>query len=256
MRTARIMPPAIVPIRAAMRQTARKDAFETFLSGEVVLVALLGAALALFLSKASLRTPYDLPQLRLVLSTLYVVGGGLRRAAHGDRGSASRGAASTSCSAAGSRPISLSWLAFALGPAVVERPESAPSRGPCLGGVLAGWTVHRLRSVRARADRAPTAPPSSSWPLPSPSGCCDLVRRARRPGLPTLDAPGRCTCSRCAAPRWPLLALAQPRRGDRLRRPLPAARRGSRPLARARRDADALRLARLPLRAAGRDAGT
>ena len=61
-----------------MRQeAARRDAFEAFLKGEVALVALLGAALALFLTKASMRSPYDLPQLRLVLTSLYAVAAGL-----------------------------------------------------------------------------------------------------------------------------------------------------------------------------------
>ena len=43
----------------------------------MVLVSLLGAALALFLTKPSLRVPYDLPQLRVVLTSLYAVGAGL-----------------------------------------------------------------------------------------------------------------------------------------------------------------------------------
>ena len=60
-----------------MRQARRRDTFETFLSGEVVLVALLGAALALFLSRPALRTPYDLPQLRIVLLSLYAVAAAL-----------------------------------------------------------------------------------------------------------------------------------------------------------------------------------
>jgi len=60
-----------------VRQARRRDTFETFLSGEVVLVALLGAGLALFLSRPALRTPYDLPELRLVLLSLYAVGAAL-----------------------------------------------------------------------------------------------------------------------------------------------------------------------------------
>ena len=49
-----------------MRQKPRANAFENFLWGEIVLVTLLGAALAIFLSESSLRAPYDLPQLRLI----------------------------------------------------------------------------------------------------------------------------------------------------------------------------------------------
>ena len=60
-----------------MRQPDRESDFEGFLWGEVALVALLGAALALFLSKPVLRNEYHLPELRLILMTLYAVGGGL-----------------------------------------------------------------------------------------------------------------------------------------------------------------------------------
>src|SRR5919199_6379312 len=54
-----------------------RDTFEGFLWGEVLLFALLGAALALFLSYESLRQPYELPHLRLVLTTLFALAGGL-----------------------------------------------------------------------------------------------------------------------------------------------------------------------------------
>jgi signal transduction histidine kinase len=51
--------------------------FERFLQDQLLLVCLLAAALALFLTKASLRKPHDLPNLHLTLMTLYAVGGGL-----------------------------------------------------------------------------------------------------------------------------------------------------------------------------------
>jgi signal transduction histidine kinase len=123
-----------------MRQVARKNAFETFLSGEVVLVTLLGAALALFLTKASLRQPHELPELRLVLTTLFAVGGGLialltaiRFAVEGRRFDLMLGA--------GFSLLSLSWVFFAIGPAVSGRDGSATDGWANLLGMLLGWAV-------------------------------------------------------------------------------------------------------------------
>ena len=46
-----------------------KDAYQAWLWGEVLLLGLLGAALALFVTYPSLRDTYELPQLRIVLDT-------------------------------------------------------------------------------------------------------------------------------------------------------------------------------------------
>jgi signal transduction histidine kinase len=46
-----------------------RDAYQAWLWGEVLLLSLLGAALALFVTYPSLRDTYELPQLRLVLDT-------------------------------------------------------------------------------------------------------------------------------------------------------------------------------------------
>ena len=53
-----------------MRQTDARKEFEAFLWDEVALVALMGAALALFLTKQTLRGTWDLPQLRRSLEVL------------------------------------------------------------------------------------------------------------------------------------------------------------------------------------------
>lgn len=123
-----------------MRQGARRDAFETFLSGEVVLVSLLGAALALFLTKSSLRVPYDLPQLRVVLTSLYAVGAGLLALLTAIRFTVEQRRFDLLLSC-GFTLISLSWIVFAVWPAVVERTEDGMEPWGCLGGVLAGWAV-------------------------------------------------------------------------------------------------------------------
>nr|MDP9491833.1 hypothetical protein [Actinomycetota bacterium] len=51
-----------------MRQDDR-DAYQAWLVGELLLVGLLGASLALFLAYPDLRSTYDLPSLRLALDT-------------------------------------------------------------------------------------------------------------------------------------------------------------------------------------------
>jgi signal transduction histidine kinase len=51
-----------------MRQE-RNDDYQAWLWGEVLLIALLGAALALFVAYPTLRNTYELPQVRLVLDT-------------------------------------------------------------------------------------------------------------------------------------------------------------------------------------------
>jgi hypothetical protein len=54
-----------------------RDPVEAFLWGEVLLFALLGATLALFLTTPALRTSYHLPELKVVLATLFAVTSGL-----------------------------------------------------------------------------------------------------------------------------------------------------------------------------------
>ena len=124
-----------------MRQTTRRAAFETFLSGEVVLVALLGAALALFLTKASLRAPHELPQLRLVLTTLYAVGGGLIALLTAIRFSI-EGRRFDLLLCCGFSVLSLSWVAFAIAPTIgSDAGSSSGDWAASLGGVLVGWAV-------------------------------------------------------------------------------------------------------------------
>src|SRR5919109_566832 len=54
--------------KSEMRQDGR-DAYQAWLVGELPLVGLLGAALALFLAYPDLRTTYELPSLKLALDT-------------------------------------------------------------------------------------------------------------------------------------------------------------------------------------------
>jgi signal transduction histidine kinase len=136
-----------------MRQTRGRDAFESFLSGEVVLGGLLGATLALFATTPSLRQSYDLPQLRLVLTVLYVVGGGLIALLTATR-FLLEGRRYDLMLCFGFTVSSLSWIVFAIGPAVVDRTEAGVESWATLGGLLAGWTVLAAAPfVRGGAER-------------------------------------------------------------------------------------------------------
>ena len=56
-----------------MRRPAPGNRFDAWLFGELLLVALLGSAMALFLTSPSLRNTYELPEGRLVLDTVVVL---------------------------------------------------------------------------------------------------------------------------------------------------------------------------------------
>jgi signal transduction histidine kinase len=62
----------VLPTRVTVRRDDR-DAYQAWLWGEVLLLGLLGAALALFVTYPSLRESYELPQLRLVLDTAVTI---------------------------------------------------------------------------------------------------------------------------------------------------------------------------------------
>ena len=58
-------------------QRQERDAYETWLSGEVLLFGLLGAALALFIDYPTLRHAWEAPALALVLDTAITLAGGI-----------------------------------------------------------------------------------------------------------------------------------------------------------------------------------
>ena len=82
-------------------QRNAKDTFESWLVGELLLVALLGSATALFLTNPALRNTYELPEGRLVLDTAVVLAATIV-AILAASASRSKGASSTCCSRPGS----------------------------------------------------------------------------------------------------------------------------------------------------------
>jgi signal transduction histidine kinase len=73
-----------------VRRTGSRDDYQALLLGEVLIFGLLGAALALFLATPSLRTAYELPQLRLVIATAITLAAGFVAILAGARFAAER----------------------------------------------------------------------------------------------------------------------------------------------------------------------
>lgn len=121
-------------------EQATPNEFERFLWGEVLLFALLGAALALFVSYPVLRTPYELPQLELVLVTLFALAGGLVFVLSASRYSV-EGRRRDVLLCAGFFTTALAWLAFSIAPAVAEVPGRRTEMWASIVGRSLGWTL-------------------------------------------------------------------------------------------------------------------
>jgi len=114
----------------------RRDRFESFLWGQVLLVGLLAASLALFLTYPSLRTPYHLPGLHLVLATVFMLTGGLVAVLAATRFTVD-GRRFDLVLASGFAVGALSWLAFDVVPGLRGREAfAASSIGDALGWAL------------------------------------------------------------------------------------------------------------------------
>ena len=119
----------------------QNDAYQTWLWGEALLLALLAAALTLFIAYPSLREPYELPDLRLVLDTtvmltalVVAVLAGIRVAVDG------RWADVFLC--AGFSAAAATHLAFAVLPVLIVGHERAPVEGWAWhGGRIVGMTL-------------------------------------------------------------------------------------------------------------------
>lgn len=124
----------------------RQDRFESFLWTHLALAAVLGTTLVLFLSIPSLRTPYSLPDLRLVLATIFMLVGGFIAALSAMRfGIEGRRFDLLVC--LGFLVISLSWLCFTVIPVVAGAQESAAS----ISGRMVGWAaIAAAPAVRGR----------------------------------------------------------------------------------------------------------
>jgi signal transduction histidine kinase len=114
--------------------------FEGFLWGQVLLFGLLGATLALFLSYPTLRAPYALPQLKLVLATVYMLAGGLVAVLTANR-FAVEGRRYDLFLCCGFTVTSLTWLAFSIAPEVARTSGSGTELWAAIAGRIVGWSL-------------------------------------------------------------------------------------------------------------------
>jgi signal transduction histidine kinase len=114
--------------------------FEGFLWGQVLLFGLLGATLALFLAYPSLRAPYSLPELKLVLATVFMLAGGLVAVLTANR-FAVEGRRYDLFLCCGFIVTSLTWLAFTIVPDIVRHENNKTELWAAIAGRMVGWSL-------------------------------------------------------------------------------------------------------------------
>jgi signal transduction histidine kinase len=165
-------------------------AFERHLRDEVVLVALLAASLALFLSRNELRSTYELPELRLVLTTLFALAGGLVALLTGTRFKI-EGRRFDLLLCSGFFTISVSWLLFTLVPTASRLSDTETESWTGLAGILLGCLlVAAAPFARGRVARQRTVLLNLLAGLTLILGLIWTLSRGLDVGLPSLDPSG------------------------------------------------------------------
>ncbi|HWG56314.1 MAG TPA: histidine kinase [Gaiellaceae bacterium] len=127
-------------------QRSAKETFESWLVGELLLVALLGSATALFLTNPSLRSTYELPEGRLVLDTTVVLAATIVAILAGVRFSV-EGRTLDLLLAAGFCVAGVGTLAFAVAPVLGGDPQGAAEAWAALGARVLAATLIALAPV-------------------------------------------------------------------------------------------------------------
>ena len=125
-----------------MEQKA-KDTFESGLAGELLLVALLGSATALFLTNRALRNTYELPEGRLVLDTAVVLAATIVAILAGVRFSV-EGRILDLLLAAGFFLAGAGTLAFSVIPVLGGEPQGAPEAWAAIAARVLAATLIAL----------------------------------------------------------------------------------------------------------------
>jgi signal transduction histidine kinase len=116
------------------------DRFEGFLRGQVLLFALLGLTLGLALAYPTLRHPYSLPELKLVLATVFMLAGFLVALLSGTR-FAVEGRRFDLFLCTGFFVTSASWLAFSVVPSIPESEARRTELWAAIIGRILGWAL-------------------------------------------------------------------------------------------------------------------
>jgi signal transduction histidine kinase len=122
-----------------VRQDDRDD-FQAWLAGEILLIGLLGASLALFVTNRHLQTEVDLPGLRLVLQTIAAFAAGIIAVLAGVR-YAVEGRRLDLLLSVGFLVASVSTTAFSIVPALNGHPIHRPEAWAAVLGRLFSWTL-------------------------------------------------------------------------------------------------------------------
>ena len=191
-----------------MRQDS-KDDFQAWLGGEILLIGLLGASLALFAARRDLQTEVSLPELGLVLQTVAALAAGIIAVLAGVRYSV-EGRRLDLLLCTGFLVASASTMAFSIVPALDGHPIHRPEGWAAVVGRLFSWVliaaapfVRGRSGPRALANTAVAAciVLLLSW----------LALRSAGSTLPALDpeseTPGLLTGSLAALALLNLLAL-------------------------------------------------
>jgi signal transduction histidine kinase len=120
-----------------------KDTFEAWLVGELLLVALLGSATALFLTNPILRNTYELPEGRLVLDTAVVLAATIVAILAGVRFSV-EGRMLDLLLAAGFCVAGVGTLAFSIAPVLGGSNQGAPEAWAAIGSRVLAATLIAL----------------------------------------------------------------------------------------------------------------
>ena len=120
-----------------------KDTFEAWVVGELLLVALLGSATALFLTNPSLRNTYELPEGRLVLDTAVVLAATIVAILAGVRFSV-EGRVLDLLLAAGFCVAGAGTLAFSIVPVLGGSNQDAPEAWAAIGSRVLAATLIAL----------------------------------------------------------------------------------------------------------------
>jgi signal transduction histidine kinase len=117
-----------------------KDDFQAWLGGEILLISLLGASLALFVARRDLQTEVNLPELRLVLQTTAAFAAGIIALLTGVRYSV-EGRRLDLLLCTGFLVTSVSTTAFSIIPALNGHPIHRPESWAAIVGRLFSWVL-------------------------------------------------------------------------------------------------------------------
>src|SRR5579875_404543 len=118
----------------------RPSTFEPFLRGQALLVALLGAALALFLRTPALQTAWRLPELKLALGTVFALAGGLIASLTATR-LAVEARRYDLLLCGGTLLTGAAWLCFAVVPQIAGAGGDRTDLWAAVAGRVAGWAA-------------------------------------------------------------------------------------------------------------------